>query len=251
MDRNDSVQTFALNGPAQDSAGSAFFAQREDLELRYQAEAALMYALSRGKARRAHEILSHFRLEDMDKRSSAPLRDMQNYLIILNTLSRKAVQQGGVHPLYIDRTSSSIAHRIEQCVTLEECTSLMKDMIHKYCLLVKNHNMTQYSQPVQNVILQIDSDIAGDLSLQAHARRIGVNASYLSALFKKETGMTLTDYVNHKRIDFAIYLLNASDLQIQTIAQNCGIPDVNYFTRTFKRIIGITPSQYRRRTRSG
>ncbi len=251
MDRNDSVQTFALNGPAQDSAGSAFFAQREDLELRYQAEAALMYALSRGKARRAHEILSHFRLEDMDKRSSAPLRDMQNYLIILNTLSRKAVQQGGVHPLYIDRTSSSIAHRIEQCVTLEECTSLMKDMIHKYCLLVKNHNMTQYSQPVQSVILQIDSDIAGDLSLQAHARRIGVNASYLSALFKKETGMTLTDYVNHKRIDFAIYLLNASDLQIQTVAQNCGIPDVNYFTRTFKRIIGITPSQYRRSTRSG
>lgn len=250
MDRNDLFQIPDPNSPTPDSAGSAYFAQREEIELRYQTEAALMYALSRGKARRAHEILSHFRLEDMDKRSSAPLRDMQNYLIILNTLSRKAVQQGGVHPLYIDRTSSSIAHRIEQCVTLEECTSLMKDMIHKYCLLVKNHNMTQYSQPVQSVILQIDSDIAGDLSLQAHARRIGVNASYLSALFKKETGMTLTDYVNHKRIDFAIYLLNASDLQIQTVAQNCGIPDVNYFTRTFKRIIGITPSQYRRRTRS-
>ena len=63
------------------------------------------------------------------------------------------------------------------------------------------------------------------------------------------TGTTLTDYVNQKRIDFAIYLLNATSMQIQTIAQYCGMPDVNYFTRTFKRIIGITPSQYRRHTR--
>ena len=109
MDRNDLFQIPDPNSPTPDSAGSAYFAQREEIELRYQTEAALMYALSRGKARRAHEILSHFRLEDMDKRSSAPLRDMQNYLIILNTLSRKAVQQGGVHPLYIDKLSSSIA----------------------------------------------------------------------------------------------------------------------------------------------
>ena len=108
-----------------------------------------------------------------------------------------------------------------------------------------------YPAPQDYVLLGLLSNrrLAGDLSLQANARRIGVNASYLSALFKKETGVTLTDFVNRKRIDFAIYLLNASDLQIQTVAQHCGIPDVNYFTRTFKKIIGITPSQYRRRTR--
>lgn len=222
---------------------------RERIERSYQGEEALMYAIAHGKTHRAHGILSQFSIAQMEKRSAVPLRNFKNYLIILNTLMRKAVQQGGVHPIYIDRTSSAIAHRIEQCTTLEEGYRLIEDMIHKYCLLVKNHNMTQYSQPVQQVILQIDSELAGDLSLSAHARRLGVNASYLSALFKRETGITLTDYVNQRRIDFAIYLLNASNMQIQTIAQYCGIPDVNYFTRTFKKIIGITPSEYRRHTR--
>lgn len=222
---------------------------REQIELTYRTEEQLLYAISHGKTHRAHEILRHFSLSDMEKRSAVPLRNFKNYLIVLNTLMRKAVQQGGVHPIYIDRTSSAIAHRIERCASLDDGYHLMEDMIHKYCLLVKNHNMNQYSQPVQNVILQIDSDPSGDLSLRAHAARLGVNASYLSALFKKETGMTLTDYVNQKRIDFAIYLLNITDMQIQTVAQYCGIPDVNYFTRTFKRLIGITPTQYRRHTR--
>lgn len=222
---------------------------RERIELTYQTEEELLYAISHGKTRRAHEILSRFSLSDMEKRSAVPLRNFKNYLIVLNTLMRKAVQQGGVHPMYIDRTSSAIAHRIEKCASLDDGYRMMEDMIHKYCLLVKNHNMNQYSQPVQHVILQIDSDISGDQSLHAHAERLKINASYLSALFKKETGTTLTDYVNQKRIDFAIYLLNATSMQIQTIAQYCGMPDVNYFTRTFKRIIGITPSQYRRHTR--
>lgn len=223
---------------------------RERIELTYRTEEELLYAISHGKTRRAHEILSRFSLSDMEKRSAIPLRNFKNYLIVLNTLMRKAVQQGGVHPIYIDRTSSVIAHRIEQCVSLADGYRMMEDMIHKYCLLVKNHNLNQYSPPVRSVILQIDSDLTGDLSLQAHAGRLNINASYLSALFKRETGSTLTDYVNQKRIDFAIYLLNATNMQIQTIAQHCGMPDVNYFTRIFKRIIGITPSQYRRHTRA-
>ena len=57
--------------------------------------------------------------------------------------------------------------------------------------------------------------------------------------------MTLTDYVNKKRIDNAVFLLNSTKMQIQTVAQYCGIPDVNYFTKLFKRYIGKTPKEYR------
>jgi len=119
-------------------------------------------------------------------------------------------------------------------------------MVHKYCLLVKNHNMKGFSPPVQRVILRTDADITGDLSLNAHASQIGINASYLSALFKRETGVTLTEYVCQRRIDYSIFLLNSTDMQIQTIAQHCGMPDVNHFTRTFRKVTGKTPSQYRK-----
>lgn len=105
--------------------------------------------------------------------------------------------------------------------------------------------MKGFSLLVQKVVTRIDSDLTADLSLKTQAQLLNVNASYLSTLFKKETGMTLTDYVNKKRMDNAVFLLNSTNMQIQNIAQYCGIPDVNYFTKIFKKYIGKTPKEYR------
>jgi len=224
--------------------------ERQAIETRYEVEAQLMYAIAHGQTHQAGIILSAFQPSHMEKRSSVPLRNIKNYAIICNTLMRKAAQQGGVHPVYIDRLSSSMGFQIEKITSMEEGFRFIFHMLHKYCLLVRNHTTKQYSQPVQQVILRVDTEIDGDLSLSAHARYLGMNASYLSALFKKETGTTITDYVSKARIDYSIFLLNSTDMQIQTIAQHCGIPDVNYFTRMFKAIVGKTPTQYRQLTRS-
>lgn len=215
------------------------------IEKRYEIETKLMYAIAHGQTHQANAILSLINPDQIDRRSANPLRNMKNYAIISNTLMRKAAQQGGVHPYYIDQLSSSLARKIEETMTMEELRRLMSTMAHKYCLLVKNHSMKGYSPPVQGVMLRTDAELTGDLSLHAHAAHIGVNASYLSSLFKKETGVTLTDYVNRRRVDYAIFLLNSTDMQVQTIAQHCGMPDVNYFTRTFRKHTGKTPTQYR------
>ena len=73
----------------------------------------------------------------------------------------------------------------------------------------------------------------------------------LSTLFKKEMGMRLTDYVNKKRIEHAVFLLNSTSMQIQNIAQYCGIPDVNYFTRILKKYMEKTPTEYRQELAQG
>ena len=72
-----------------------------------------------------------------------------------------------------------------------------------------------------------------------------ISPSYLSALFKQEVGKTLTEYVNSKRIERAMQLLETTRLQVQTIAQNCGILDVHYFSKIFKKTTGMTPKEYR------
>lgn len=69
--------------------------------------------------------------------------------------------------------------------------------------------------------------------------------NFFRTVFKKETNSTLTDYVNRKRIEHAIMLLNSTSMQIQTIATHCGIPDLNYFTKVFKKYIQMTPKEYR------
>lgn len=215
------------------------------LEERYAIENKIMQAVSQGQSNKAEAILSTLSLSMLEERTADPLRNLKNYVIIMNTLLRKSAENGAVHPLHIDRLSSDFARKIELLTSREAGMKLLREMIHKYCLLVKNHSMKGYSLLIQKVITQIDMDLTADLTLSALAKLQNVNASYLSTLFKKETGQTLTEYVNRKRIDHAIFLLNSTSLQIQSIAQHCGISDVNYFTKTFKKNIGTTPREYR------
>lgn len=223
---------------------SALFSMQA-LETRYAVEAELLQAVSQGQTHKAEVILTNMSTSTMEQRTNDSLRNLKNYSIIMNTLLRKAAENGAVHPYHIDRLSSDFARKIELTTSEESCSKLQKDMIRKYCLLVKNHSMKGYSLLIQKVITRIDSDLTADLSLNAIANALNVNPSYLSSQFKKETGSTLTDYVNRKKVEHAILLLNSTPLQIQTIASHCGIPDVNYFTKIFKKYIRKTPKEYR------
>lgn len=215
------------------------------LEIRYEGERKLMQAVSQGIAHKAIQMISNSTELMLEMRVPDPVRNMKNYVIVTNVLMRKAAEQGGVHPFYIDGVSSDFARKLEKIKTVQEGVDMMHDMICKYCSLVKNHSMKNYSLLVQKVITVIDTDLTADLSLSRQAKLLNVNSSYLSTLFKKETGMTLTEYVSKKRIEHASFLLASTNLQIQAIAQNCGIYDVNYFTKMFKKYTGKTPKEYR------
>ena len=215
------------------------------LEDRYEGERNLMQAVSQGITHKAEQMISNSSELMLEMRVPDPVRNMKNYVIVINVLLRKAVEQGGVHPFYIDGVSSDFAKKVEKIKSVQEGIDMMHDMIYKYCALVKNHSMKNYSLLVQKVITVVDSDLTADLSLHRQAEMLNVNASYLSTLFKKETGMTLTEYVTKKRIEHASFLLASTNLQIQTVAQNCGIYDVNYFTKMFKKQTGKTPREYR------
>ena len=215
------------------------------LEERYDGESKLMQAISSGKTNKAEQLIANISTLQFEKRSDDPLRNAKNYLIVANTLLRKAAEYGSVHPFYIDGISTDFAKKIEKTSSVKDTGELLREMIRKYCALVKKHSMKLYSLPVQKVITVIDSDLTADLGLKRLAEMFNINASYLSALFKKETGKTLTEYVIGKRIEYAAYLLKSSDLQIQTVAQHCGIYDVNYFTKVFKKYTGKTPKEFR------
>ncbi len=215
------------------------------MEQRYEIEQNLMLAVSNGQVHKAELYLSHLATQQFERRSENPLRDLKNYAIIMNTLLRKAVENASVHPVHLNAISSQYARKIELITSQSAFHTLVKEMVRKYCLLVKNHSLKGYSMLVRKVITNIIYDLTADLTLKTQASQLNVNPSYLSTLFKKETGQTLTDFVNHKRIEYAILLLNSTDMQIQVIAQYCGIPDVNYFTKTFKKIVGKTPKEYR------
>lgn len=215
------------------------------LEDLYETEQLFMQAIANGQPHKAELYYSNLYSRIVEARTTNPLRNLKNYTIILNTLLRKAAEIAAVHPIHLDAISSQYARKIEALTSETACQSLQWEMVRKYCLLVKNHSLKGYSFLVRKVITKIDYDLTADLSLRVQAQLLNVNASYLSTLFKKETGQTLTEYVNRKRIEHAILLLNSTDMQIQMVAQYSGISDVNYFTKTFKKIVGTTPKVYR------
>lgn len=218
------------------------------MEKRYAYENELMHAVSQGQIQKAERLLNGFSALSYEARTADPIRNMKNYSIIMNTLLRKAAENGGVHPVYLDSVSTDFAKRIETMTVTSDILALMKEMFRSYCRLVRKHSIRKYSPPVQKAITYIDSDLTADLSLSALAALQNVSAGYLSSLFKQETGQTLTEHVNQKRIKHAMQLLKTTQLQVQTIAQYCGIVDVHYFSKMFKKYVGKTPKEYRETT---
>lgn len=216
-----------------------------ELERRYSYENDLMDAVSHGKTERAEMLLASVSELSLEKRLSDPLRNLKNYCIIMNTLLRKAAENSGVHPFYIDRVSSDFATKIELVPEVDGISLMMRDMFKTYCQLVRKHSLGGMSPTVRKVILYIDDDVSRELSLSVIAEHFNLSSAYLSAIFKKETGKNLTDFVNERRISRAKLLLRTTSLQIQTIAQHCGFFDVHYFSRVFKKIVGKTPKAYR------
>jgi AraC-like DNA-binding protein len=217
----------------------------EDMERRYAYENEAIRAVSLGMSHKAELMLSSFNQLAIKQRVADPIRNIKNYCIIMNTLMRKAAEQGSVHPLYLDRVSSEFARKIEIIGSTSAGYKLMVEMLSTYCRLVNKHSMTTYSLPIRKTLVCIDANLSGDLTLHTLAAMQNISSGYLSALFKKEVGQTLTDYVNRRRMKQATQLLRSTVLQVQTIAQYCGIPDVNYFSKMFKRYYNCTPKDYR------
>ena len=243
------LPTDDTSATAYDYDAKGLFHSMEHIEYKFNAEAEFMQIVSHGQLHKIEMYVNMINIEGTELRLADRVRNAKNYAIIMNTLLRKAAENGSVLPIHIDKLSSEYAKKIELQTSEKGVTALIREMARKYTLLVKNHSMHGYSTLVRKVLIQIDSDLAADLTLRTLSGLLHVNPSYLSTIFKKETGQTLTEYVTGKRIEHAIFLLNCTNMQIQTIAQYCGIPDICYFTKIFKKVVGKSPSEYKKTIR--
>ena len=216
------------------------------IEERYKVENQLIAAITSGDYKRALLLHQKFTTFYIKPRTDNVVKNTQNSLIILNTLCRKAVEFADVHPLYIDELSRKIAISINHMNTMRELKNIETDILHKYCLLVVNHSMKGYSLVTKDIISYIDFHYMEELSLNFFADMFNLSKTYLSNLFKKETGSTLTDFIHHVRMRKAITLLNSSDLTITSIATACGYNDISYFIRIFRRTYGMSTKQYQK-----
>lgn len=136
-----------------------------------------------------------------------------------------------------DKILSMEINKIEAAARmLEIMTSYIADteVIHIYDM-----------EAVEKAKNYIDSNLSHSLSTSTVAKAIQHSASYLSALFRRETGLTVTDYIEKQRLDIAKQHLTLSSMTVKEISCKVGYMDQNYFSRVFKKHIGISPMSYR------
>ena len=84
------------------------------------------------------------------------------------------------------------------------------------------------------------------LGLDAISNKVSLSSAYFSQLFKNEMGIGINNYITNHRVTRGKYLLENSELSMDDVSRQCGFTSTNYFNRTFKRITGMTPLQYRK-----
>jgi two-component system response regulator YesN len=216
------------------------------IEFRYKQEKILINAIAKGDKEELKSISTDvgnfFNLPDRIPES--PIRSSKNLLFVLNTLCRIAAEKGGVHPVYINNISEKLAIMIERAPNLPYLKKLSSTMINEYCDLVIMFSTLEYSSIVKKAVDYINLNLETELTLCEIAEELSVNSSHLSRKFKKDTGMTVVDYINRQRVEEAKLYLKSEDVSITEVAYMVGFNDLNYFGRVFKKITSMTPSQF-------
>lgn len=92
----------------------------------------------------------------------------------------------------------------------------------------------------------IRSNISSELSVSQIAQQFNLNVDYMSRTFKKNTNMTISSYINNIKIEVASLLLIRTSLTVKKIAYNSYFTNEKTFIRCFKRVTGVTPSEFRK-----
>ncbi|QNK60280.1 helix-turn-helix domain-containing protein [Paenibacillus sp. PAMC21692] len=98
---------------------------------------------------------------------------------------------------------------------------------------------------IKEVLTYIHHHFNQEMSIRSLSEKFYLSPTYLSQLFKKEVGENFVEYLSRQRIQYACKLLAETDMTVSQIGEQCGFNDYFYFTRIFKRLNGMTPTQYR------
>jgi two-component system response regulator YesN len=161
------------------------------------------------------------------------------------TMSRQVLESGANAAVIL----SENAHFIQDLYV----TIRYDKFVQKVCEYTRR--LTQYMEPkrlasaspvIRKAVRYLKENLRRRVSLEEVAQYCCVSVYHLSHLFKKETGITLVDFLNKLRVEKAMHFLEETDCTIQEIAYFVGFQDANYFSRTFKKYVKRSPSAYRR-----
>ncbi len=169
------------------------------------------------------------------------IRDLKETLVFFADIAQKKLH---------DTSDTLLSQDIISKPDFEECTTLnsMAEAATEYFQVVLSQlheSIYPDNTIVKKAIEYIEQHIGETVTLKVIADNIYCNPTYLSQVFKKETGKNFSDFLIQARVNRALNLLEHTNLFIKDIAQQVGIPNQSYFSRSIIKATGMQPSRYR------
>lgn len=161
-------------------------------------------------------------------------------IVLVRHRTRELLPQFGGFSAWKDTLKS-----IESLADAPSLRRFALDRIGECVSFVGENKQNRMSPTIVQACAIIHEGLSDDLSLEDIARRVSISPFYFSKLFKEETGENFIDYVTMARVRRAKELLADPALSIKEISGSTGYSDPNYFSKLFKRIVGLTPTEYR------
>ena len=170
------------------------------------------------------------------------------YAIALLSIGRNASITGGMRPEAAYALFHSYAIQLQSCHQMLEFYRLMHNALCAFAEGVQNiaiQMLDHYSGTVRSCIRLINDRMPGRITVDELAEEIHLTPKYLSALFCKETGGSLTQFINRIRIERACHMIETTELSFLEIGNILEFSSQSHFTAAFRKSTGMTPREYR------
>lgn len=230
------------------TAKSIGYAQREGglSHTPYQVESEFYSCIERGEVTLLESKMQEYFQNGfvIGRLSDNSLRQMQYWAVSSVTLAVRAAMRGGLDELYAYNLSDSYIQQIDVLQTPEQIVSFLTEKaVELTALVAKVHGRLAYSPHVRRCIAYIEQHLHEKLTVTALAEHAHITSDYLSAIFKKETGASLSAYILSRKLREAQLLLE-NGYSCEQTAYTLSFCSESYFIACFKKAFGITPRAY-------
>ncbi len=228
----------------------ALFHQREHKiqHLPYNYELSVYSAIKNGKIELVKQIMIPLNSEGLGHLSDDSLRNMKYHLIVSIALITRFCMEGGMDEETAYTLSDLYIQRTDLCGNCDQVTGLHNKMIFDYTKRMQKLYMERIvSQKVQLSMGFIRRNLHSQISISGIGNYVHLNPNYLCALFKKEVGITISQYIRRERVATAKDLLRYSEYSFVEIGNFLAFNSQSHFISMFKSETKMTPMQYRRK----
>ena len=178
--------------------------------------------------------------------SRNPVTNLKYHFVITTAMVTRLCRQNGMELEQAFRLSDFYIQKLDHIHTVEEVRTLHDEMVMDYTEKMRRYFRKDTNSKHINACKEyIYSHIKERITIEDLSDEFGVSASYLSRLFKKETGVSVSAYIREQKMNIAKNLLRFSDYSLIEIANRLSFSSQSHFIQQFRETVGMTPKKYR------